>query len=332
MEYAGLSLPNDSYNPNEKIELVASTHPFILRKCLNIFAEELGNTDIGCEVRAYLAQRDYTNTDIDRMRLGALPDLPRLQARLEQELNIEQKFINFFCKSMEHYQHHPLAIPCYGKHGALEGFIFRSIDSGSLPETEDKYKNMSKLNRDASVLNIPRNTKEIVIVEGVLDALLAKARGARNVVSLNGTGLNDAQIDALAELGIERIILCLDNDDAGSDATFRHTKRLLAHEHPFEVYITELPEMIKDIDELIIKHGIEAFYDAIHYSIGMGEYLANELIKAYPKRDVYRPLPAMQRKRLMDAVSPLKLQLKSFEWELRDFLSIVDKYANKQEG
>jgi 5S rRNA maturation endonuclease (ribonuclease M5) len=121
----------------------------------------------------------------------------------------------------------------------------RRMKLGAIPELST-LKNLKNLNREAGILNIPRDATEIIIMEGVLDALLAKARGIRNAVSLNGCGLNEAQCDMLAENGIKRVILLLDNDDAGQDATLRITQRLLAHAHPFEVYIAQMPQGFKE--------------------------------------------------------------------------------------
>ena len=138
-------------------------------------------------------------------------------------------------------------------------------------------------------------------------------------------GLNDAQMDMLAEAGIERIILCLDNDDTGHDSTYRITMRLLEHDHPFEIYIAALPEGIKDMDQLITEKGMDAFYDTIHYAIGMGEYLALQLQQQFPKRDESRPLPSMQRRRLLDAAEPIRQQLQAFPLELGDFEKNIAK-------
>ena len=128
-------------------------------------------------------------------------------------------------------------------------------------------------------------------------------------------------------MGIERIVLCLDNDDTGRDSTYRMTKRILEHDANLMVYITQLPEGIKDVDELITKHGRDTFVDEVHYSIGMGEYLAKELIKQYPKRDESRPLPAMQRDRLLRVAEKFKESLKPYSLELESMDSSILKYS-----
>jgi 5S rRNA maturation endonuclease (ribonuclease M5) len=332
LDYAGLSLPaptySKDYDPKAPIELVADIHPHVLRAFHELAMQDMGTSDIGCEVRAYLGSRGYSDDDADirRMKLGSIPELATLKHRLKEKLpKLEEKYINFFCKRMEYYTQHPLVIPCYGVYGALEGFIFRQIqcERFSINNELPKYKNLKNLNREAGILNIPRDATEIIILEGVLDALLMKARGVRNAVSLNGCGMNEAQCNMLAEAGIKRVILLLDNDDAGRDATLRITQRLLAHAHPFEIYISEMPQGFKDPEEFLLQHDAQALMEEIHHAIGMGEYVATQLIKQYPKRDESRPLPAMQRTRLLEAAEPIKEQLASFPYELADFERVV---------
>ncbi len=285
MDYAGLSLPtpiySKDYDPKALTELVADIHPHVLRVFHELAMQDMGTSDIGCEVRAYLGSRGYSNDDVDihRMKLGAIPELATLKDRLKDKLpKLEEKYINFFCKRMEYYTEHPLVIPCYGVYGALEGFVFRQIQCERFTINEElpKYKNLKSLNREA---------------------------------------------------GIKRIILMLDNDDAGQDATLRITQRLLDHAHPFEVYIAQMPPKIiggfKDPEEFLLQYDTQALMEEIHYAIGMGEYLATQLLKQYPKRDASRPLPAMQRTRLLEAAEPIKEQLASFPYELGDFERIV---------
>ena len=178
-------------------ELVGGTHPRILRECLAVFKRELRDTENGDEVMRYLREeRGYSAEIVEKMRLGALPDTYKLQKEL-YKLPLEKKYADFFVKKLGRFGAHRLAIPCFGARGSLDGFIFRTIE-----ETKDgtpKYRNMPGMETDGGVMNFGRGTEEIVVVEGVVDALLLKAHGRANVVSLIGCNLNDAQIAKLAE-------------------------------------------------------------------------------------------------------------------------------------
>jgi hypothetical protein len=74
-----------------------------------------------------------------------------------------------------------------------------------------------------------------------------------------------------------------------------------------------------------LQHHVQSLLEEIHYAIGMGEYLATQLIKQYPKRDESRPLPTMQRTRLLEAAELFRAQLASFPYELGDFERILNK-------
>ena len=61
--------------------------------------------------------------------------------------------------------------------------------------------------------------RDIVIVEGVLDVHQARARGIQNVVALGGTSIQPGLFARLHQDGVDRVTLCLDNDQAGRTAT-----------------------------------------------------------------------------------------------------------------
>lgn len=65
----------------------------------------------------------------------------------------------------------------------------------------------------------PGEQLEIVVVEGVLDVHQFRARGIHNVVALGGTSTRPSLHARLDQLGVDRVTLCLDNDQPGRDAT-----------------------------------------------------------------------------------------------------------------
>lgn len=65
-----------------------------------------------------------------------------------------------------------------------------------------------------------RDTDQVVIVEGYMDAIATHEFGFKNVVASMGTALTDAQVD-LIKRGNPQIVLALDADAAGQMATMR---------------------------------------------------------------------------------------------------------------
>jgi DNA primase len=65
-----------------------------------------------------------------------------------------------------------------------------------------------------------RSGSQAVIVEGYLDVLIAHQMGIHNVVASLGTALTERQLGILKKLG-KRLVLALDADSAGDEATLR---------------------------------------------------------------------------------------------------------------
>ena len=317
----GIALPAREKSEGP-VQLVAGVHPDILNRCLKLFAGHLTKPGRGQQVVAYLKeQRGYSDELIQKMGVGVLPELPVLQKEL-YTLKIERRYVDYFIKLLEKKdKFHHLALPCFGKHGALEGFIFRAI--APIPTKEGKYSNLSHLNVDAGILNLPRNCEEAIIVEGILDSLVLKALGRANVVPLNGSSLSEEQLAALTEQGIKRIIFCLDNDDQGEKALSRIVERSLKAGYPLEVYIARLPDGIKDADELVKQSGLDAFDGVISRAIGIGQYLGEQLVKAFPSPEAGQPLPSLLRSRVVKAAADYCTSLPGQPLEQHDLLRVV---------
>jgi DNA primase len=77
-----------------------------------------------------------------------------------------------------------------------------------------------------------------------------------------GTALTNNHIKLLKKLNI-RIILCMDNDSAGEEATINNGEAM--QEAGIETYVVRLTGE-KDPDEYILKNGVEAYQDALNHA------------------------------------------------------------------
>lgn len=103
----------------------------------------------------------------------------------------------------------------------LVGIIIRKFTG------EPKYKNSPNLPKANIFFGyILDNRKEIIICEGVLDALWLWQCGY-NAVSILGDSISRRQIGILREHRFGEIILCLDNDEAGRLGQAKATQLLL---------------------------------------------------------------------------------------------------------
>ena len=159
-----------------------------------------------------------------------------------------------------------LAIP-YRCGGELKGFLFRAVESGITP----KYKANSGLERKSTFFNIQdnRDPKDLIVVEGEMDALTATAAGIPNVVAIGGfdiSGERRSQVfDAIGRKA-KRITLCLDLD-ADKDGSPNFYKRFKAVRRSLytifdvspdfnDVYVARFPYP-SDPDEFIRQNGAE---------------------------------------------------------------------------
>jgi DNA primase len=119
-----------------------------------------------------------------------------------------------------------LMIPIFDERGRAVGFGARAL----APEDNPKYLNSPQspifdksrllfgLHTAAAAI---RDSQTVVIVEGYLDALQAQQAGYLNVVAQMGTALTETQLRLVAPRWASRVILALDSDAAGQNATRR---------------------------------------------------------------------------------------------------------------
>jgi len=151
-----------------------------------------------------------------------------------------------------------LLIPIYDVWGRITAFGSRRLQEDS----SEKYRNSStsELFKKSEVLFNLYNAKAyetIIIVEGYMDALKMMSVGINNVVALCGTALSSFHIQLLVKNKVKHLILCLDGDYAGQEAT-KTILEVLQNEESLKTSILELPDDL-DPDDFITKFGKEEF-------------------------------------------------------------------------
>jgi DNA primase len=114
--------------------------------------------------------------------------------------------------------------PIRDQKGNITGFGARTLG-----DDQPKFLNSPQtllFDKSASLYGIDhakdtiRSGSQAVIVEGYLDVLIAHQMGIHNVVASLGTALTERQLGILKKLG-KRLVLALDADSAGDEATLR---------------------------------------------------------------------------------------------------------------
>ena len=110
--------------------------------------------------------------------------------------------------------------------------------------------------------------KNIIIVEGYMDAISLYQRGITNVVASLGTALTEAQGRLLRRYS-ERVTIGYDSDGAGQAATLRGLEIL--QNIGCDVRILQISGA-KDPDEYVIKYGPERFLKCVEQAISLVEF------------------------------------------------------------
>ena len=181
-----------------------------------------------------------------------------------------------------------VSIPYPNQAGSISGFSFRSIND----EDKPKYLNSSGMSKDGLVgyQFRPYKPKRVLIVEGLFDALLLNSKGLQDywILALGGTRLSPKQIKVIEDSGVEEILLCLDNDQAGFKGTQKAIYDLILSKLRVYVFdwqpLNEVAEhKFKDVDQYIREEGLENFIlylnlNCIAWSVWLAKHLSQKYI------------------------------------------------------
>lgn len=95
---------------------------------------------------------------------------------------------------------------------------------------------------------------EVYLVEGYMDVISMHQHGFTNTVAALGTAITNHHLSLLKENHIQKVILCMDGDEAGIHAAKRSLSMLIGE---FEVEVLQLKQA-KDPDEFLKKFGTSA--------------------------------------------------------------------------
>lgn len=267
----GFNLKNDVFVKSEnKYSKDYEIYEYAMKYYLNNI-----NTTDGSKAREYLLKRGINETIIKEFKLGYsgsskdtfyklatnkgwdIETLNKLGLINKVNENVYDTFIN------------RVVIPIENLKGEVVGFtgrIFNGEDNTAkylnTKETEI-FKKSSLLFNYHNAKNYIRDRKSVIVVEGNMDAIKMSAKGFKNVVALMGVALSKEQIDILKRLKVP-VILMLDNDNAGEEATIKNGESLI--NSGVDTKVIRLSGA-KDPDEYLEKFGIDAMQNNIDKAI-----------------------------------------------------------------
>ncbi len=145
-----------------------------------------------------------------------------------------------------------IVFPIHNPQGQVVAFTARTMNTNesskyiNSTETPLYIKGNLLYNYHRAIKNI-KQTKEIIIVEGVMDVIALDRVNIENVVATLGTACTKEQI-TLIQNASNNVVLCYDSDSAGQTATLKLARLLLAHK--LNVSIVQNNTGL-DLDEII---------------------------------------------------------------------------------
>ena len=231
-------------------------------------------------VKTYLTEkRNYSPEDIEAMELGCITSQGALRKHLKGKEYTEEEIASIKLKE-EIGNTHTLTIPLKEPAGDLRGISVRNIHS-----KKGDYLNSTGLKKADLLFNLRalKGKKDLVIVEGVLDALLCSARRIENVVALGGKALTEAQLETAVKYGARKITLCLDREEQTIPNILKAIELIQREQPELKIFVAQLPEGVKDPDELIRKERAEAFKKVIAEAIYFYQYQLEQIFEKYDK-------------------------------------------------
>ena len=244
--------------PKEKYELEYNAMDLALKFYQNTLSTKDGGT-----AREYLLKRGLNEEMQKVFDIGLSTTSDKLYPFLKQK-GMDEKFIldlGLITQeegSIKDTFKDRILFPIHDAKGHVVGFTGRVYKGDYKP----KYLN-SKENHIFKKGNILfnyhrardaiRTKKEVVIVEGNMDAIRMYVSGIKNTIALMGVSLTKEQIDLIRNLHAT-VILMLDNDEAGRTATLTNGEAL--ESAGITCKVVRLSGE-KDPDEYILKNGVQ---------------------------------------------------------------------------
>ncbi len=244
---------------------------------LKLFQNNL-NTEAGVEAIHYLKKRNLLEETRKEFCIGLSLENNVLYSILKKKDYKEKMLVDLGLIQEKNGQYYDvfrnrIMFPIHNLDGQVVGFTARCYKKEETPKylnTKETYlfkKGMILFNYHRAKDSV-RLTKQIIVVEGNMDAIRLSSVGIKNVVAIMGTSLTKEQINALKKLHA-KVILMLDNDQAGETATYAIGS--LLEENHLDFSVVRLSGE-KDPDEYIIKNGKEAMLDAIKNAISFMDF------------------------------------------------------------
>lgn len=301
-----LNLARDYYKSNLTLPASKVAQEYLIKRELNGEVVNFFNIGVSLDWNSLITHLTKNNISLQTMKLAGLV-----------ENNENGNPYDVFGKR--------LMFPIENAYGDCIGFTARSLEQNT---KFAKYKNSPQtivFDKSKTIYNI-KSIKElkkqgalnyIIICEGTIDVIAMYKSNFKNTVACLGTAITPYHAKELKKY-VDKVILCLDGDDAGQNAIYKAIDVL--SETGLEVRAVKLKENL-DPDEYLKKYGKEDLANQINSSLDAYEFKILNLFKKYNLNDAYQKNRFI--KESLEIVN--KFQTSS---EKETYLKIIAKLAN----
>jgi DNA primase len=272
-----IPIPEREKNPAEIARELQAREIYTANElAAKFFQSCLLNTEYGKTGVKYLADRGITREIIDSFALGmAPPDYNKLHLALEKKGVSTETMVRAGLANKRDsggiYDRFRgrIMIPIRDVRGRVVGFTGRVL---SKEAKEAKYMNtgetewFSKRNilfgLDAALKSIKEH-KQVILVEGHMDAISLHAAGINWAVAAMGTAFTEQHARLIKQLSPE-VVFSFDSDKAGIEAAIRAVP--IALHADLKNKVMQVPEG-KDPDDFVRKHGKDAYIKLIDEAV-----------------------------------------------------------------
>lgn len=236
----------------------------------------------------YLKSRGVTFEMVEKFKLGFSnwhnPPRPKICSITDEKEVALYRDLGFESKNGRDKFHQRIMVPFQDMDGKIVGFTGRAINS-ELPNHIPKYMRTRFTEKQSSdvaplLLHGSRGaideSKSLLVVEGVFDALVLQSVGFRNTVALQGseTQINGRFFADEAKRGI-KIVFMFDRDKGGDKGRFACLEKIIPEiQGDEEFFYANVPEKYQDPAEVIEKkkaEGAELIQNEIYAALSIEE-------------------------------------------------------------
>ena len=290
-EAAHLELPQAEVSPEGKRSKQFNDGLYhAMELAVVYFHNCLRRTNMGKPGLAYFKRRHLTDETIDRFKLGFAPDSWhklygdfRTIKHISDTVLVTSGLVGH--KNGRYYDtfRNRCMFPILNLKGKPVAFGGRVMDDSkpkylNSPETPIFNKRQLLFALYQALPEI-RRTRQVIMVEGYMDAISLHAHGVTNAVASLGTAFTIEQARLLKRYADE-VVFSYDMDAAGQNATRRALE--IAGTTGLKMRVLHLSEG-KDPDEFVNKYGGEAYKEAVAQAIPALDYLFNLLLETHDR-------------------------------------------------